>query len=77
MDEQLSLYEFRLYDWCASCNRHETALARDVYKYCLECGHIWPTAQGLVEAYNFAAQPLNAAETAEDVHFCPLCLHDF
>lgn len=79
--------QLRLYDWCASCNRHETALEGDVYKYCLECGHIWKTAQELVEAYNREVDAINSAdgtglvatyvETADQVYFCPLCLHDF
>lgn len=69
--EQLGLIE-----WCASCWRWEE-VTPGAYRGCLECGHTYKTPQELVEAYNWVAEPLNLAETAEDVPFCPFCLHDF
>lgn len=72
-------------EWCSSCSRWEEA--REEETCCLECGHVYKTAQELVEAYNREADSINDAydgpppvtymEKAEDVNFCPLCLHDF
>lgn len=61
------------------------------YLWCMECGHVYQTEQELVDAYNRKVSemnremgvffsygtPLAFVSSAEDIHFCQYCLHDF
>ncbi len=75
-------------DHCASHGVDEPDVG--AYLCCLECGHAFPTAQALVEAYNADSKrmsefehgqgfdvPYVPATDAEAITFCPFCYHDW
>lgn len=46
------------------------------YLVCLECGHVYATADDLLAAYREAWEPAPTVN-ADDAHTCPLCAHSF
>lgn len=70
-------------DYCYSCGRDEPIPPSGAYIVCLECSHVYTTAQDLVDAYRseserIYAEPASApVPTADAIYHCPLCLHDF
>lgn len=52
---------------------HETA-EQDDYQLCWECGHVYRSEQELVDEY---AQAGGRHRLAQDIMFCPACLHDW
>ena len=63
---------------CWSCDRDEPEVG--AYRACLECGHVWRTADELLAAHNreLARYPGNIPETdAARVSCCPLCIHNW
>jgi len=72
-------------EWCASCHRLEGDLPGD-FRPCLECGHVFRTAEELLEAENKLRRMFNERFTdtyfppvtdVETIHSCPLCTHDW
>lgn len=59
----------------------------DCYRVCGECGHAFVTAEALLQAEHDVVEEINRAsltdwravpsENADDIHFCPLCTHDW
>ena len=52
------------------------------YRRCLECGHVYRTAEDLQRAWMTNAPPDLAdwekdPPNAPQIHFCPTCLHDW
>jgi hypothetical protein len=53
---------------------------KDDFTFCGECWHVFRTAKELVDTYMQEAPPRDTPRPrpeAEDIAFCPLCLHDF
>lgn len=52
---------------------------------CGECGHVYPTATDLLNAYNTElaqhhgvnGQPYTPVTNPDDIYFCPMCTHDW
>ena len=65
------------------CAIHDREEADEGFKFCYECGHTYATEKELIDEYNASGQRADEPEnlwraTASDqIHFCPLCLHDF
>lgn len=72
--------------WCCSHHVMEP-VPPNAYRVCFECGHVYPTAESLVEADrvldaqirescdDFGPEPLPVP--ADEILSCPECLHDF
>ena len=56
-------------------------VSEGAYRVCFECGHCYPTADHLLNAYNTEAArydlPHTPAVRPSDIDFCPLCTHDW
>jgi hypothetical protein len=61
-------------DYCYSCDRYEPIPADGYYLICLECGHVFVDRLDLEDS---ALSWQGILRQAEDLKFCPLCLHDF
>ena len=64
------------------CSSHHLDEPDDgAYRRCLECGHVYRTAEDLQRAWMANAPPdladLEKLPPAEEIFFCPLCLHDW
>lgn len=75
-------------EYCASCEMVEPIPpGTTVHIVCFECNHVYRTDQDLVDTFNDEiarantiiepASHLQFAESADEIRFCPLCLHDF
>ena len=69
MNQPLSYY-------CSYHNRKEVAVD-EPYIGCSECGHIYNTAQELVDALITERQYFSTIDTVYLVSACPYCAHDF
>lgn len=68
-------------DWCHSCLKLEP-LPDEYYSVCGECGHVYVTAEELLEAENRLLFEMQVTKPPvvtdpEHVYTCPLCGHDF
>lgn len=63
-------------DHCA-VHGHEPVPPR-YHLLCGECGHVFVTAQELLDAHNVRCLEVDApyAASADDVLVCPVCTHD-
>jgi len=61
-------------DWCHSCLKLEP-LPDDYYIACGECGHVYVTAEDLVNAY--VDEYPGYRPKAEHIPSCAKCWHDF
>lgn len=63
-------------------------MSAEPYVTCPECGHVYPTPRDLVAAYNASVDALNARvpdglppamhiHHADEIVYCPGCLHGF
>lgn len=78
MHEPEVCYGSRLHCW--SCNEDEPD--QGCYIRCGECGHVYLTEENLRETWLreyplLPGEPAPEALPAEDICFCPLCIHDF
>jgi hypothetical protein len=65
---------------CASyCWSHEACepVREGDYLVCGECFHIFRTPEELVDALMATSEPGRQRPKAEDIFFCPHCIHDF
>jgi hypothetical protein len=79
-------------DWCEWHHRIEVE-SPDTFRVCGECGHVWNTAEELLDEFNREGERVErqlaemldggrftgdlGATDVADVLFCPLCLHDW
>jgi hypothetical protein len=66
-------------DVCMTHHRCEPERLGD-YLLCSECWHVYRTAEELQQEYVSNAPPEHRVITpppADEIAFCPLCLHDF
>lgn len=76
-------------NFCYSCNSwHRYNRSESIYIRCFECGHTYRNEGDLVaiqigkvmeinQRLRDGETPLEPKYNAEEIHFCPLCLHDF
>jgi len=73
-------YEQLTLDWCYSCGRDEPVPPSGAYLICPECGHVYETADDLLEDYLAQAPERILSHRipawADEITFCPLCLHN-
>ncbi|GII83340.1 hypothetical protein Ssi03_13300 [Sphaerisporangium siamense] len=72
-------------DYCYSCGRDEPVPPSGVYIICIECGHVYETADDLLHLYNEQIIAENRAHPEwamplaidpDNIGCCALCLHD-
>lgn len=59
---------------------HVDEIAGGAYRVCGECGHVYRTAEDLQREWAENAPPDLPDRTVppvEQIHFCPLCAHDW
>ncbi len=54
----------------------EEKVTDETYLVCFECGHVYETQADLIKAWNDESE-FKSRSDADDIPFCPLCLHDF
>lgn len=64
------------------CHWHEVDEPEEgAYGVCQECGHVYQTEQDLRDAYaesaDWPGESTDSAPEANEIYFCPLCIHDF
>lgn len=76
-------------DWCHSCCKLEPIPEGGAFEVCIECGHVYATAEDLLKRYNeecdrmdatYAEEgfsPIERYVTATEIFFCQECTHDF
>lgn len=52
-------------------------LSYNLYKWCFECGHVWPTEEDFIKDVNTMADEVGINVEPLLIKFCPLCAHDF
>jgi hypothetical protein len=63
---------------CFSHSVDEPVAGDDWHCICFECGHLYQTEDELVEAYNRGGKLIEAeVDNADEIYFCPYCLHNF
>lgn len=76
--------EFRMQNqtWCYYHHQYEDA--EPCFKQCLECGHVFPTSESLMQADLETTREHYKAEREDELppslltlHACPYCLHDW
>jgi hypothetical protein len=81
------------HSYCFCHYRFEEIPAGGAFIICFECGHVYATAQDLVDAWNREVDRMNAdplpeskfegpiprrtLETVGEIFFCQECIHDF
>lgn len=78
--------------YCYGCAKSEIQYPH-TFRVCFECKHVYETAKDLIDMYNKEGRRVHAKTFREeggfemgewkdktkvkDIHFCPVCLHDF
>lgn len=62
--------------YCFWHHRYEERI--EPYRDCFECGHVYNSAEELIDAYN-SEKPDDIAEVSDVdlISFCPFCIHDW
>lgn len=82
MNDPQWLYPWPSNEHCYSHGTHEPVPESGAYRVCFECGHVFVTDVELRQAYIDNAPEdtkvyADRLVSADDISFCPHCLHDF